>query len=357
MRLTALRNKLAEEGLGAILVTEPANRRYLSGFTGSAGTLIISQDRALLATDFRYYEQAERQSPHFELIKLTGKFIDRLADLAADLEVRELGFESKHLSFDQHEKLSGALPDGVAFVPTADLVIELREVKEEAELEVLRRAIALGDAAYAHVAQFMQPGMTEREVAWEYERFMRTHGAEKVAFDVIVAAGPNGAMPHARPGDRVIQAGQPVVMDLGAVVDGYCSDLTRTVALGQANGRYREVYEIVQQAQQAALEGIRPGMSGQQADGLARAVIEEAGYGEQFGHGLGHGVGLAVHERPGVGKLSDEQVLKPGMVFSVEPGIYLPGEFGVRIEDLVVLRQDGPEVLSRAAKEPLLPRD
>jgi len=163
-------------------------------------------------------------------------------------------------------------------------------------------------------------------------------------------------MPHARPGDRTIQPGEPVVMDLGAVVDGYHSDLTRTVALGESNGRYRQVYEIVLQAQQEAIEGIRPGMTGQEADAIARRVIEDAGYGDKFGHGLGHGVGLVIHEKPGVGKLSDQELLKPDMVFSVEPGIYLPGEFGVRIEDLVVLRDDGPEVLSRAAKEPVLAR-
>jgi len=241
-------------------------------------------------------------------------------------------------------------------VTTSGVVEEMRAVKDEDELATLRQAIALGDAAYAHIADFMQPGMTERQVAWELESFMRTHGAEKLAFEVIVAAGPNGAMPHAHPTDRVIQAGEPVVMDLGTAVDGYCSDLTRTVVLSEADGRYQEVYEVVLQAQQAALRGIRPGMRGQEADAIAREVIAEAGYGDAFGHGLGHGVGLVVHERPRLGRLSDKDVLQSGMVFSVEPGIYLPGEFGVRLEDLVLLREDGPEVLSQAAKEPILAR-
>ncbi|OQY25890.1 MAG: hypothetical protein B6I34_01250 [Anaerolineaceae bacterium 4572_32.1] len=356
MRLTKLRQKLTDKGLDAILITDPANRCYLSGFTGSAGVLIVSQDRALLATDFRYYEQVEKQAPQFELIKLQGKFADLLPDLIAELGIHKLGFESKNVTVDMHQDLTDALPDGVEFVPTSDVVKELRAVKDEGELAALERAIALSDAAYAHIAEFMQPGMTEKQVAWELESYMRSNGAAKIAFDIIVAAGPNGAMPHARPGDRTIQPGEPVVMDLGAVVDGYHSDLTRTVALGESNGRYRQVYEIVLQAQQEAIEGIRPGMTGQEADAIARRVIEDAGYGDKFGHGLGHGVGLVIHEKPGVGKLSDQELLKPDMVFSVEPGIYLPGEFGVRIEDLVVLRDDGPEVLSRAAKEPVLAR-
>ena len=356
MRLERLRQRLVDEGLDAILITTPANRRYMSGFTGSAGTLIISQDRAILATDFRYWEQVEKQAPQFELIKIKGKFTALLPDLVNELGIHQIGFESKDVTVDMHRNLTEALPDGVEFVTTSDVVEKLRAVKDKDELAALRRAIALADATYAHIADFLQSGMTERQVAWELESFMRTHGAEKVAFDIIVAAGPSGAMPHARATDRAIQAGEPVVMDLGAVVDGYCSDLTRTVVLGEADGRYKEVYEIVLQAQKAALRDIRPGMTGQVADAIAREVITEAGYGEAFGHGLGHGVGLVVHEKPGVGRLSDKDVLQAGMVFSVEPGIYLPGEFGVRIEDLVVLREDGPQTLSHAAKEPILSR-
>lgn len=356
MRLKKLRSKLADKELDAILITSPANRRYLSGFTGSAGALIVSPDRAVLATDFRYYEQVAKQAPQFELAKIEGQFTALLPDLIGEMSVRWLGFESDDVTVALHERLADALPECVEFVATSGLVEELRAVKDEDELAALRRAIALGDAAYAHIADFMQPGMTERQVAWELESFMRTHGAEKLSFETIVAAGPNGAMPHAHPTDRPIRSGEPVVMDFGAVVDGYCSDMTRTVALGQAGERYHEVYEIVLQAQQSALQGIRPGMTGQEADAIARQVIRDAGYGDAFGHGLGHGVGLVVHEKPRVGKLSDKDVLQPGMVFSVEPGIYLPGEFGVRIEDLVVLCHDGPQALSLAVKEPVLAR-
>jgi Xaa-Pro aminopeptidase len=354
MRLTKLRQQLMEQDLDAILITDPANRRYLSGFTGSAGSLIISPERAVLATDSRYYQQAEEQSPQFELAKITTKFTDMLPGLVGQMGVRRLGFESQDVTVALHSQLTDALPSGTELIPTSSVVETLRAVKDEDELAALRRAIALADEAYVHILGFMQPGVTEREVAWELESFMRSHGAEKIAFDIIVAAGSHGAMPHARVTDRAIQVGEPVVMDLGAVVDGYCSDLTRTVVLGEADGRFCKVYEVVLQAQRAAIEDIRPGMTGQEAYAIARGVIAEAGYGDAFGHGLGHGVGLMIHERPMLSRLSAQEMLQAGMVFSLEPGIYLPGEFGVRLEDLVALSEDGPQVLSRAAKEPVL---
>jgi Xaa-Pro aminopeptidase len=355
MRLTKLRQKLADEQLDAILISNPANRRYLSGFTGSAGTLIVTLDRALLATDFRYYAQVEREAPRFELVKLTDRLTDLLPGLLGEMGSLRVGFEGDDVTFSLYRELSNVIPEGVELVATSNIVEEIRAAKDVDELHKLQQAIDLTDAAYAHIADFMQPGMTERQVAWELERFVRTHGAEKMAFN-IVAAGPNGALPHATPSDRPIQAGDSVVMDIGALVDGYHSDLTRTVVLGEATDRYRQVYEIVLRAQQAALEGIRPGMTGREADAIARGIIEEAGYGEYFGHGLGHGLGLVVHERPWLShrRQAGSEVLHPGMVFTVEPGIYLPGEFGVRIEDVVLLREEGPQVLSRAAKEPLL---
>jgi Xaa-Pro aminopeptidase len=229
------------------------------------------------------------------------------------------------------------------------LVENIRAVKDENELIKIKNAIALADEALAHIVGFIEPSMTEKEVAWELEVFMRTHGAEKLAFDLIVGSGPNGAMPHATVSERVIQAGEPIVMDLGAVIDGYHSDLTRTICAGRPNDRFKEIYDIVLEAQLTAEQNIRPGMQGKQADDVARQVIEKADYGKEFGHGLGHGVGLAVHEKPGVGRLS-EDVLEPGMVFTIEPGIYLPGWGGVRIEDIVVMGKDGVEVLTQASK-------
>ena len=344
-----MRPKLIEEELDAVLITQPENRRYLSGFTGSAGVLLISAEQAILATDFRYYEQVSKQAPDFELAKIKDKFTNILPDLVAQVGARRVGFEAAHLPYAQYQEWA-EVAEGIELVPTKELVEGLRAVKDEGELEIIRRAVALADGAMAHVLDVMEPGMTERAVAWEIETYMRTHGADKVAFDIIVAGGPNGAMPHAQPSDAPIQAGEPIVMDIGALINGYHSDLTRTVCLDRPDDRFREIYEIVLRAQLAAEEGVRAGMTGREADALARSVIEEAGYGEHFGHGLGHGVGLAVHEKPRLSKLSEEEVLQPGMVVTIEPGIYLPGWGGVRIEDMVVVGEDGVEVLTQASK-------
>ncbi|MFQ5814763.1 MAG: M24 family metallopeptidase, partial [Anaerolineae bacterium] len=266
-----------------------------------------------------------------------------------------VGFESAHLTVDQHREWQEVAEDAVStsefeLVPTKELVEMIRAVKDEDELGKIKKAIALADEAISHIVDFIEPGMTEKEVAWEMEVFMRTHGAEKLAFDLIVGSGPNGAMPHATVSERAIRAGEPIVIDMGARIDGYNSDMTRTICAGRPDDKFKEIYDIVLEAQLTAEQNIRPGMQGKQADDIARQVIEKAGYGKEFGHGLGHGVGLAVHEKPGVGRLS-EDVLVPGMVFTVEPGIYLPGWGGVRIEDIVVLKEDGVEVLTQASKQ------
>ncbi len=352
MRLKRLCETLVENEIDAMLVGQPENRRYLSGFTGSAAWLVISAEQALLATDFRYYEQVGREAPGFKLAKIETEFSDLLPGLLRDLTIRRLGFESRHLTVDQLQTLSRAT-EGVEWVPLEDVVERIRSVKDEGEIESLRRSAKLTDAAFGHLLEVIGPGMTEREAAWEIEAYMRTHGASKVAFDLIVAAGPNGALPHAQPGDRVVQDGDPIVVDIGCVVDGYCSDMTRSFSLGDASAKYLEVWEIVLKAQQAALDGIRAGVTGVEADGLAREVVTGAGYAEYFGHGLGHGVGLAVHEAPRASRLSKD-TLAAGMSLTVEPGIYLPGEFGVRLEDLVIVREEGVEILSGTRKTPVV---
>jgi Xaa-Pro aminopeptidase len=348
MRLAALRESLTEHDLDAILVSQPENRRYLSGFTGSAGWLFISAERAILATDFRYFEQVGREAPDFQLAKITTSLDKLLSELLADLDVKRLGFESQHVTVDQLHSWAQAV-EGVEWVPLKDTVETIRAVKDEDEIETLRRSVALTDAAFAHMLERIEPGMTEQAAAWEIETFMRTHGASKVAFDLIVAAGPNGALPHARAGDHIIQPGEPIVVDIGCVLDGYCSDMTRTFCLGDPGDKYLKVWDVVLQAQEAAEALIRAGVSGVEADSAARDLIAEAGYGDYFGHGLGHGVGLAVHESPRASQLSDN-TLVAGMTLTVEPGIYLPGEFGVRIEDLVIIREDGVEILTRTPK-------
>ena len=354
MRLEKLRQALVEEDLDAILVSQPENRRYLSGFTGSSGMLLISAERAMLATDFRYYEQVEREAPDFELVRVEGRLTDALPGLLAEARVQRLGFESQHLTVDQWHTFR-QVSEGVEWVPLKGAVEKMRAVKDEAEIKALRRSTALTDAAFAHLLEVLDVGMTEREVAWEIESYMRTHGASKVAFDLIVAAGPNGALPHAKPGEHPIQPGEPIVIDIGCVLDGYCSDMTRTICLGQPSDKYLKVWDIVLRAQETAEAGIRAGVGSVEADALARDVIESAGYGEYFGHGLGHGVGLAVHELPRASRLADD-VYEPGMALTVEPGIYLPGEFGVRIEDLVIIGEEGVQVLTATNKTPTVGR-
>jgi Xaa-Pro aminopeptidase len=356
-RAQRLREALDTHGLDAILISQPENRRYLSGFTGSAGFLLVTADRAVLATDFRYYEQVSRQAPGWELAKITGYFQDLLPGLLADLGVKRLGFESQHVTVDELYTWSAAV-EGIEWLPLKKTVETIRAVKDEGEIEALRRAVQITDAAFAHLVGVIRPGMTEVEVAWQIESFMRTHGANKVAFDLIVAAGPNGALPHARPGDRVIQPGEPIVIDIGCAVDGYCSDMTRTICIGTSGARapspkYLEIWNLVLQAQEAAETGIHAGVTGAEADALARDVIRDAGYAEFFGHGLGHGVGLAVHEDPRASRLWPA-AFEAGMTLTVEPGIYLPGEFGVRIEDLVVIREGGVEILTGTPKTPVI---
>ena len=356
-RLEKLRQKLAESQLDAMLISQDENRRYLSGFVGSAGYLLISQDKSLLATDSRYVEQAKGQAPDFEIIHTEGEPGKWFSKLILELGAKMLGFESNDLSFAAYRRLTEALshPDFIGeerpqLIPTDGLAESLRAVKEEEELRLISQAIELTDAAFEHVSQRLQPGMTEKKIAWQLEKYIRENGGEKVSFELIVASGPNSALPHARPTERRLLEGEPIVIDMGAKVDGYCGDLTRTLCLGEPDETFKRVSDIVLGAQLTAIATLEVGMSGEQADRLARTVIEEAGYGEAFGHGLGHGLGLNVHEQPRLGRNSTD-ILAAGMVTTIEPGIYLPGWGGVRIEDVVVLEKGRAKVLSKASKK------
>ena len=350
-RLQRLRDRLKEDGLDSILISSGENRRYLSGFTGSAGHLLVSADDAVLATDFRYVEQAGRQSPDFRVERIgRGPWFPKLA---AELGVKRVGFESDDVTVAAHSALQKSLDESETekpeMVSTAEVVQKLRAVKDKSELELITRAVAISDEAMDHVAPTIEPGMTEGAVAWELERTMRELGAESVSFEVIVGAGPNGALPHHRADDTVINAGDAVVIDMGASYEGYCSDLTRTHVVGDPDDKFKRVYDTVLRAQLAAEEKVTAGTTGAEADAIARDIITEAGYGEEFGHSLGHGVGLAVHEHPRVGAKS-EDLLEDGTVFTIEPGIYLSGWGGVRIEDMVVMENGRARVLSKAAK-------
>ncbi len=356
-RLARLRERLQERELAGAFISQPQNRRYLSGFTGTAGWLVITLDEAWLVTDFRYWEQAQQQAPHFELIRITERLDNLMPELVARLGERRIGFEAAHITVDEYQRwMANGGP--VTWSPEKDLVEPLRAVKDEGEIEAIRRAAALTDEALVEALSQVRPGMTERDLAWLLERTLRERGVEAVAFEIIVAGGPNGARPHAQADTEPLPAGQPIVIDMGARVDGYCSDLTRTICLGEPAdpGTFWAVYNTVRAAQQAALERIRPGMNGIEADAIAREVISNAGYGEAFGHGLGHGVGLAIHEGPRLNRFSEDR-LEPGMVVTIEPGVYLSGWGGVRIEDLTVVREDGLEVLSQAPKDPIIVGD
>ena len=348
-RLAEVRRLMKEEKLPALLVSQPENCRYLSGFTGSAGWVLITPRQALLATDFRYWEQAERQSPELTLFKIKGRFVDFLPGfIDAAGGPRRIGYEMAHVTVDQLEQMKTAAP-AVRWLKAGGLIEELRQVKDAGEIAQTRVAIELAEAAFAAVTSRLEPGMTEAQIAWELEVHMRTHGASGLAFDTIVASGPNAALPHYRPGDRPIRAGEPITIDWGAVVNGYRSDLTRTIVLGTPDDKFREIYGIVLKAQLNAIANIKAGQTGREADAFARDVIVAAGYGDNFGHGLGHGVGLATHEGPRASWTTDD-LIPAGSILTVEPGIYLPGWGGVRIEDMILVKDGGNEVLSHFEK-------
>lgn len=351
-RLDKLRQKLAEKEIDGILISQPENRYYLSGFDGSAGYLVISPKDAILATDFRYTEQAKAQAPDYRIFRITGKLEEWFPNLLAELNLSRLGFEGEHITFALYHQLSDILKKAqskVRLIPVEGVVESLRAIKDPEEIELITKAVEITDQAFDYIKDRIWPGMTEKEIAWEIEKFFRESGSSSLPFEVIVASGPNSALPHAKPSERQIAPGEPIVIDIGARIDGYSSDFTRTICLGEGDSTFKKIYDTVLGAQLAAITIIKEGMSGQEADNLARTVIEEGGYAEAFGHGLGHGVGLVVHEMPRLGPNSND-ILSSGMVFTIEPGIYLPGWGGVRIEDLAVMEKGGVKVLSKARK-------
>jgi Xaa-Pro aminopeptidase len=338
-----------EKGIDVMLVTNLVNVRYLTGYTGTNGLTLIGPRTRTFITDFRYVEQAAEQvHPSFERVRAPQDLIEAIADSLPNGWLR-LGFEDAHTSVREHGQLRDLLSDRAELVPVNGLVERLRAVKEPEEIENIRAATVLADTAFERLIHDGLIGRTEREVAIALEHDMRERGADRASFETIVAAGAHGALPHAQPREVEIKRGDLVVIDWGAELDGYCSDCTRTVAAGEPGDEARDVYELVLEAQLAGLQAVKAGANGREVDGVARAVIEAGGYGERFGHGLGHGVGLAVHEAPRLSQRSEDE-LRPGNVVTVEPGVYVPGRFGVRIEDLVVTIEGGCEVLTSVPK-------
>jgi Xaa-Pro aminopeptidase len=347
-RRHALRSLLAHADLSALLVTKPVNVRYLTGFSGTYGALLLLHDRTMFFTDRRYEQQAAAEVPGAEVVLAPGDLVGAVAGVlraAGD----GLGFEPAGLTWGDGQRLRAAVP-GRAIVPAPPLVEELREVKDERELGAMREAARLGCEAFGGLLDGLRPGVTEREVAVDLELAMRRLGGDGLAFDTIVAFGEQAAEPHHHPSDRRLAPGDLVKLDFGARVDGYCSDMTRTMVLGRASERQREVYEVVRRAQAAGLDRLRAGVPAAEVDRACREAIAEAGLGEAFGHPAGHGVGLEIHEAPRIREGAAGR-LAAGTAVTVEPGVYLPGFGGVRIEDLAVVRRDGHEVLTTAPKE------
>lgn len=353
-RLNKFRAILAEKDLDGFLVTSPENRRYLSGFTGSSGVLLVNQQQAVLLTDFRYLEQAAEQtagsgfSVKKHQPKLWPTVIEEISAWSKGQNIR-WGFESEHLVEKDFSFLRDNLSQ-VKLVPTEGLINLLRRKKSAEEIDFIRKAVKITDQAWKELLSEIKPGKRESEIAATFEYFQRRLGAEGTSFQTIVASGPRSALPHGVAGERRVEEGDFIVLDGGALYNGYCSDFTRTIVVGQPTAKQIEMYNLVLKAQEAALEGMRPGMTGKEVDALAREVITEAGYGDNFGHGLGHSLGLAIHESPRLSPL-DETVLEPGMVLTVEPGVYLPDWGGIRIEDVVVVTEDGIENLTSTPKK------
>ncbi|MBX9972991.1 Xaa-Pro peptidase family protein [Cytobacillus firmus] len=347
-KIQKLRACFTESGIDGMLITSSFNRRYMTGFTGSAGVVLISADKALFITDFRYTEQAAKQCEGYEIVKHTGAIPEEVAKQAEQLGIKKLGFEENHLTFSSYKAYEKAVNSEL--VPVSDTIEKLRLIKTDSEIKIIKVAADIADAAFKHILDVIRPGITELEVSNELEFFMRKAGAVSSSFDIIVASGYRSALPHGVASDKVIEKGDFVTLDFGAYYKGYVSDITRTVAVGEPEDKLKEIYTIVQEAQERGMEGIKPGMSGKEADALTRDYISGKGYGEYFGHSTGHGIGLEVHEGPALSFKSDV-ILEPGMVVTVEPGIYIPGLGGVRIEDDTVITKDHNETLTHSTKE------
>jgi len=347
-RLEKLRLALPE-GVDALLTLRPDNRTYISGFTGSNAYVVVGREAAILLTDFRYVEQATAECPNFVVSDYAPELTDSLNQALRAANIKSLAFESDFVTVSQYEMLKTKLT--VALVPTTGLVEKLRQTKDEGEIFAMQKAAHIAEAALAEVLPIIKVGVSEKFVAMNLEFTLKRLGSERLPFDIIAASGPRSSLPHGRASERLIAAGDFLTLDFGAVYNGYCCDMTRTFVVGaEPTPEQIEVYGTVLEAQEAALAAVVPGMLGRELDQVARAIITARGWGERFGHGLGHGVGRAVHEGPSGGSKSEDKYL-PGMVITIEPGIYLPQWGGVRIEDMVLITEDGYQNFNSYTKQ------
>lgn len=355
---------LTAQGLDAFLVTQPQNRTYLSGWrnddTENAGMLLIGPAQQMLFTNNLYREIAEKEAVGWQvIIPEAREYAEAIVEAAKANGWKKIGFEASAMTVADFERLFIEAGESVTFQAFEESYVDqLRQVKRDDELALLRRAIAITDQTFAHVCRWLEPGMTEKEVQFEITRYMIELGADGTAFDTIVASGPNGSMPHAHAGQRQIQPGELVTFDMGARYQGYCADMTRTICLGEpAEKRMSEIHDIVLNAMKTCEAGIKAGMTGREADALARDVLEAAGLGEYYVHGTGHGVGLQIHEGPSLSRhAGEDQVLQAGMVVTIEPGVYIPGLSGARIEDCVLVTEQGCEVLTQSPTKLVIER-
>ncbi|MDR6882720.1 Xaa-Pro peptidase family protein [Bacillus sp. 3255] len=351
-RIERLRKVMQEQQLPAVLITNAYNRTYVSGFTGSSGYVLITLDRAILITDFRYMTQAPQQAKLFEVVEHGPKPMETVLALLQKQGLTQLGFEQGDVSYGDYLSYQASLP-GIELVPTSRLFEVIRMVKDDAELQVMQEAADLADQTFSHILNFIKPGVKELDIALEIEMFIRKNGGTSTSFETIVASGERSALPHGKAGERLLRMNEFVKLDFGAYYKGYCSDITRTVMLGKPTDKHREIYDIVLEAQLNCLANLKPGITGREGDAYSRDVIVKHGYGDYFGHGTGHGLGMEIHESPRLSKTEDT-ILTPGMVVTVEPGIYLPGFGGVRIEDDVVITDTGIKILTNSTKDFLI---
>ena len=351
-RLNNLRKALKNRGIDGFLISNPINCRYLSGFTGTSVYLLITMEEAFLITDFRYREQAVEEAPCFSLVSLQGSLDSTLENFLKKKRLKKIAFEHNYLTVYWYETLKNKL-SGLELVPLHQVVEDLRTIKDIKEIKLIKEAAHITENSFKKILPYLKPGVREEDVVLELDYIIKKEGARKASFDFIVASGKRSSLPHGVASKKKIEHGDMVVIDFGIYYNGYCSDMTRTVAMSHAGNRERKLYKLVLEAQKRALGGIKEGLSGEEADELARQVIFKDGYGDNFGHGLGHGVGLEVHEEPRLAPRS-KIILKNGMISTVEPGIYFSGWGGIRIEDMVLIGENGCELLTGDLKEELI---
>jgi Xaa-Pro aminopeptidase len=355
VRQKSVRDAMKTLGLDGLLLTHPPDLAYLTNFTGDDSIGLITEKDFFLVTDFRYKEQAEIEAGWLKVSMREGKMSDALATVLSDAKLKKVGFEANFTTVGQADAIQTSLKEHkngtpLELVPLENVMTNIRKVKDDTEVDLIRKSVAVAEEAFEAIRPEIEAGQTENYLAGMLVLELRSRGASNSSFPVIVAAGANSSLPHYRPGESLIQRDQPLLIDWGALFKGYCSDLTRTLMIGRVSPRIKEIYKVCYDAQRAAIKFMRPGVTTLQADRVARDVIEKAGYGKEFGHGLGHGIGREIHELPTLRKTGGEEELRPGMVVTVEPGIYLPGEGGVRIEDDVLITHSGCEVLSSLDK-------